>query len=64
MTVKVKLLASMASSERSWVPGDHYECCAEEAQALIEAGRAELLTEAKIEQAVSAPARTEKRKKG
>lgn len=64
MTVKVKLLDSMASADKSWVPGDVYETSAEEAQALIAAGRAELLTERKLERAVAAPAKAEKRAKG
>lgn len=62
MTVKVKLLESMASADKSWERGEEYETSAEEAQALIAAGRAELLAQPKVERAVKTD-RTERRTK-
>lgn len=40
--MKVKLLVSLAGAQ-TWVPGDEYECGAEEAARLLEAGFAEPL---------------------
>lgn len=63
MTVKVKLLASMASPEKAWGVGDEYETSAEEAHALIVAGRAEPIGHLKVEDAVASPSKVEKRGK-
>jgi hypothetical protein len=59
--VKVKLLTGMAGADRSWSPGDQFECDPAEAARLIEAGVAEAIA-APIERATR-PAPAAKRGK-
>jgi hypothetical protein len=51
--MQVRVLQSMAGAERSWAVGDLYECEADEAGRLIEAGIAEALQAAKVETATA-----------
>ena len=50
--MKVRLLTGMAGGDRSWSPGDEFECDAPEAARLIEAGAAKAIAPA-IERAVT-----------
>ena len=51
----VKLTVPM-SGEKSWNAGDEFECSADEAKRLIEAGFAVPIVSAKVEKAVKKPA--------
>lgn len=53
--MKVRLLTGLSGPAGSWQPGDTYECTADEAARLIEAGFAES-TAPKRERAVKKPA--------
>lgn len=58
--MKVRLLVSMAGNDTTWNRGDEYECGADEARRLIEAGSAELIRADEPERAVAKPKRAEK----
>jgi hypothetical protein len=51
----VRLLVSLSGANGSFNAGDEYECGADEAGRLIEAGYAEPVREVKAERAVKAP---------
>jgi hypothetical protein len=53
--MKIKLLVCMGGPAGVFNMGDEYECGAEEAGRLVEAGFAELIREEKVERAVRKP---------
>lgn len=53
--MKVRLLVSLSGVHGAFAPGEEYECGADEAGRLVEAGFAEYIREAKVERAVSKP---------
>jgi hypothetical protein len=59
--MKIKLLVSLAGADFALSPGDEYDCSEAEAIRHIEAGNAVAVVEPKIERAVKADPKAEKR---
>ncbi len=57
--MKVRLLTSFGNTQQIWNRGDDYECGADEAQRLVDAGIAEFVRTATLEKAIAKP-KTEK----
>lgn len=53
--MKVRLFTCLSGSRGTFNRGDEYECGADEAQRLVDAGFAELIREPRIERAVKRP---------